>query len=65
MTREKRFLKGKPDLSPDAPIYDTRNSVKLLHKVVGGGVITRAPRRITLHKFDANHVKEITKGITI
>jgi len=56
---------SRPDLSPDAAVLDTRNSVKVLRKVTGGGVITKAARRITLHKFDANHVKAIAKGITL
>jgi len=65
MTREKRFQISRPDLSPDAAVLDTRNSVKVLRKVTGGGVITKAPRCIAAHKFDTNHVKAIAKGITL
>lgn len=65
MTREIRFKQSRPDLSPDAPIYDTRNAVQLLRKQTGGGTIYRAARNIKMHKFDANHVKEIAKGIHI
>jgi hypothetical protein len=63
MTREKRFREERPSVSPDAPLYDTRNALALIKKVVGGGVITRAPRRIETHLFSAKNAHAYTKGI--
>jgi hypothetical protein len=58
--KAKRFKAALPDHSP---VYDTRPAVHLLRKVVGGGTMTRAERKIQSHLFAAKNSGVIVKGI--
>ena len=56
-------MEAKPLLQPDAPLYDTRPAVYLLHRVQPRVRIAEAKREISPHLFNQKNSKAIIKGV--
>lgn len=54
-TTAPRFVERKPSVNPDAPFYDTRPALYLLHKKQPRIRIAEAKREISPHLFHAKN----------